>query len=102
MKIDLANFGGPVYTGRPRGVAARKKLKLDGVPKAGEVVEVTIPDSTYTMTSSYFLGLFGPSVRLCGSKGAFLTMFNFSGPDRVLARLDDWVDRALREKGTLI
>jgi hypothetical protein len=42
--IDFARLGGPVYIGRPKGEAARKKLNVasfDG--DANVVVEVGIP-----------------------------------------------------------
>lgn len=101
MIIDFEKLGMPVFTGRPRGEEARKKLGLDSIDQKGEVVEVKIPQGIYTLTSSYFLGLFGPSVRKYGKKSEFLQHYHFFAPERVSGRLEEWVDRALREKGSL-
>lgn len=99
--IDFNSMGMPVFTGRPRGEAARRKYRLDDLDSAKESVEVIIPDEVYTITSSYFLGLFGPSIRNYGSKSDFIAHYNFQAPERVMGRLDEWVDRALREKGRI-
>ena len=96
MVIDFGKLGMPVFTGRDRGQNARKDLKLDMVPH-GEIVEVRIPDETYAVTSSFFLGLFGPSVRELGGEG-FAKQFRFTGPEFVLNKIEDWVLRALRDK----
>jgi hypothetical protein len=101
MSIEFEKLGMPVFTGRPRGVALRKKLKLDSVDEVGERVSVDIPEDVYTVTSSFFLGLFGPSVRHYGSKNDFLCHYSFKAPERVASRLDEWVDRALRDKGAI-
>ncbi|AIF48203.1 hypothetical protein [Dyella japonica] len=96
MVIDFENLGMPVFTGRDRGQKARHDLKLDSLA-AGEVVQVRIPEETYAVTSSYFLGLFGPSVRELGGEG-FEKQFQFSGPDFILSKIPDWIQRALRDK----
>jgi hypothetical protein len=96
MVIDFSKLGMPVFTGRDRGQKARKELKLDELP-LDEVVEVLIPDDTYAVTSSYFLGLFGPSVRELGGEG-FERQFQFKGPDFIVSKIQDWVMRALRDK----
>lgn len=101
MIIDFEKLGMPVFTGRPRGEDARRKLGLDLVDQGGGTVEVIIPQDIYTLTSSYFLGLFGPSVRKYGRKSEFLEHYRFKAPPRVSERLDEWVDRALRDKGAL-
>lgn len=100
MKINFQDLGMPVFTGRTRGAEARKRLGLDGVSE-DMVVEISIPDDTYAITSSYFLGLFGPSVRRAGSKDAFLAHFKFKGPEHILETLDDLVTRALRDQKEL-
>jgi len=79
-KVDLSQVAGPVYTGRDRGEQLRLKYDLDRLDEGGTVVEVLIPDSTYTVSSSFFLGLFGPSVRKCGSVVGFREKFRFKAP----------------------
>jgi ribosomal protein L31 len=81
LTVDLSSVSGPVYSGRDRGEALRKKYNLDMTEDAADVVEVVIPIATYTISSSFFLGLFGPSVRKCGSVDNFERKFNFRGPE---------------------
>lgn len=96
MKINFADLGMPVFTGRSRGEESRRRIGLDNLPD-GEVVDVVIPEEVYTITSSYFLGLFGPSVRKAGSREKFLEKFRFNAPPHIQEKLGDLVTRALRE-----
>lgn len=102
MSIDFKDMGMPVFTGRKRGKLAREKLKLAQLDVAPETVEVRIPEETYTVSNSYFLGLFGPSVRTLGGREGFLKHYQFHGPHRVLGKLDDWIEDALRRSDELI
>ena len=99
MKIEFAKLGMPVFTGRDRGENARKALKLDDVTVA-DSVDVVIPEDVYTVTSSYFLGLFGPSIRSLGLE-KFQEVFHFSVPDFLRERVSEWSLRAVREKRDL-
>lgn len=100
MKIDFNELGMPVFTGRSRGVESRKRLGLDHL-STNEVVDVQIPAGVYTITSSYFLGLFGPSVRTAGSRERFLEQFRFVAPPHIEEKLGDLITRALREQQEL-
>ena len=64
--IDFGRIEGPVYTGRDRGASLRRDLDVDAMDSTNAPVEVRIPKSTYTISSSFFLGLFGPSVVRAG------------------------------------
>jgi hypothetical protein len=94
--VDLRKIEGPVYTGRDRGEALRVKFEMDKLDKQAEVVEVVIPDSTYTVSSSFFLGLFGPSVRICGSVGEFKAKFRFKAPEFLLPVIEGHAALALQ------
>lgn len=96
MIIDFANLGMPVFTGRDRGQKARLDLGLDQLAP-NELVKVVIPENTYAVTSSFFLGLFGPSVRSLGGEG-FQEKFKFEGPAFICDKVPDWIMRALRDK----
>lgn len=98
--IDFELLGMPVFTGRSRGLADRKKLRLDQLDQAQDNVVVRIPQGVYTVTSSYFLGLFGESIRFLGRDG-FLTHYIFEAPTHVAQKIDDWIARALRNKKSL-
>jgi hypothetical protein len=96
--IDFKDIDGLVYTGRDRGERLRSEFKLDELDAAGEVVEVDIPDNAYTISSSFFLGLFGPSVVGAGSKEAFLRRYHFKAPDFLNEVMDTYVSRALQNR----
>lgn len=99
MIIDFSELGGPVYSGRPRGAALRAKYLLDEVDRDVEaVVDVSVPDKTYSMTSSFFLGLFGPSVVQAGSREAFFRKYHFRAKPVLQNAFVDYVDVALQTK----
>lgn len=96
--IDLSKFNGPVYTGRQRGEMLRESLHLDQVDAGGASVEVLVPAETYTVSSSFFLGLFGPSVVKAGSKDAFYKLYHFKSPAFLQEVMDGYVARALQTR----
>jgi hypothetical protein len=96
--IDFSKYNGPVYTGRDRGQRLRAQLNLDAVDNGAETVDVSIPDSTYTVTSSFFLGLFGPSVVKAGSKDQFFAKYRFKLPAFLRPDVDGYVARALQTR----
>lgn len=98
--VDFSKIEGPVYTGRDRGEALRTKWKLDELERGDEVVLVVIPDSTYTVSSSFFLGLFGPSVRSLGMD-KFWKKFQFRAPSPLMPLLRAHASRALQGRQLL-
>lgn len=96
--IDLAKYNGPVYTGRARGELLRESLHLDAMDAEGTPVRVLVPTETYTVSSSFFLGLFGPSVVKAGSKEAFYNRYNFQAPSFLKEVMDGYVARALQTR----
>lgn len=99
--IDFANFGGPVYAGRPKGERARLSLGLDAEDRRQSVVTVTIPADTYSLNSSFFLGLFGPSVTYFSSREKFLEKYSFRAADFIMEEVERGIDRALSEVSPL-
>lgn len=100
VSIDLSIFNGPVYAGRARGEKARQLVKLDQIDESATSVEVTVPESTYSVTSSFFLGMFGPSVVKAGSREEFVKRFHFTSPSFLKSDFDEYISYAL-EKRTL-
>ena len=96
--IDLAKFNGPVYTGRQRGELLRRSLQLDELDTAGSPIDVIVPEGTYTVSSSFFLGLLGPSVVKAGSKDAFYSRYHIKAPDFLYEVMDGYVARALQTR----
>lgn len=93
LRIDFAELGGPVYIGRARGRKAREQLGLEEFDEGDRVVKVLIPDGTYALNSSYFLGLFGPSIRRAGSISEFKSKYPILAPPHLRASLDDYIIR---------
>jgi hypothetical protein len=96
--IDFGRIEGPVYTGRDRGASLRRDLDVDTMDSNNSPVEVRIPTSTYTISSSFFLGLFGPSVVRAGTKEAFYRRFHFDSPEFLREVMDGYVLRALQSR----
>lgn len=96
--INLADYNpkdGRVFTGRAHGEQLRTRLNLDQDDQTdGLNVTVIVPANTLSLNSSFFLGLFGPSVRTLGKDG-FYTRYTFEGPDRVRRNVETGVRRAL-------
>lgn len=99
--IDFGKLEGPVFTGRPRGEQLRALFNVDTIDSDDTVVEVNIPEATYSISSSFILGLFGKSVVRAGSKQAFYSKFHFQANSLFRDVVDSCVSRALQEK-TLI
>lgn len=103
LVIDFANLGGPVYIGREKGEAARKKLHLEILDSDKEMSAiVTIPATTYSINSSFFLGLFGPSIRAAGTREAFLNKFTFKCSTEEMKSVESGIQRALLEHSYLL
>lgn len=101
MSINFGKLGGPVFVGRPNGERARAKLGIAELDKSKDPIEVVVPDTTYSINSSYFLGMFGSSVVTFGSKEAFFTHYRFKAPPVLMEAIEKHADRALREQGIL-
>jgi len=99
--IDFAKLGGPVFTGRTRGEELRKILSVEELDDTDTAVEVKIPDSTYAVSSSFILGLFGKSVVRAGTKQDFYKKYKFTSNLMFKDIIDSCVTRALQEKRIL-
>jgi hypothetical protein len=97
--IDFGTLEGPVFTGRPRGELLRKRLHVEEFDDSDDTqVEVLIPASTYSVSSSFILGLFGKSVVRAGSKERFYQKYHFKSTPLFMGIIDSCVTRALQEK----
>lgn len=95
-KIDFSEVEGPVYTGRHRGERLRADLALDAMDAGNGQVKVLIPASIYSISSSFFLGMFGPSIVRLGTKEAFYAKYDFQVSEFLRGILDTYVYRALQ------
>jgi len=62
---------------------------------------VVVPDGTYSVNSSFFLGMFGPSISHFGSRDAFLEHYPLEAPTHVRDSLEELIDRTLTSRGPL-
>ncbi len=69
-----------VFAGREAGQACREFFKLDELDKVGTEIRVTIPEEVYSVNASFFLGMFGDSIRSLG-KDRFRSRYHFVGKD---------------------
>lgn len=94
--IDLNDYinGKKVLSGREKGIKIREKLKLDEEDQKIESIQILIPQEIYSFNSSYFLGLFGKSVRKFG-KEKFLEKYVFVCSNIIMMNINDGIDDAL-------
>ena len=64
-------------SGRDLGFKQRKYHKLDELEENNDTIEIKVADNIIFLSSSFFLGMFGDSVRKCGSKEKFKEKFIF-------------------------
>lgn len=100
--IDLGKYRSGksrVFAGRARGAAVRAQTTVETLDTEEGDVQVVIPDDVLVVNTSFFLGLFGDSVRQLGASG-FRDKYNFIGPirDEIIA---DGIEQALREQSPL-
>ncbi len=94
--IDFTRFDGPLYSSRSRGERARITAGLDALDKQDCKVKIVLPKNFLTITSSFFLGMFGKSIQACNSRDVFLQKFDFTAlPESLIKQLPMWIDRAL-------
>lgn len=87
------NDRAPYISGKERGESARRFFKLDESDGIAETVEVVIPDHVKSISSSFALGLFSPSVKRLGSVDAFSTHYRFAGDNRVVKQIFSALNR---------
>ena len=89
-KIDLKDYieSKKVLAGRTNGEDIRKKINL-------EKIEIIIPNDVFSFNSSYFLGMFGESVKKLG-KEKFEEKYQFNTKNEsIRMNIKDGIDEAL-------
>ena len=102
VEIDLARHrsqGSHLLSGRDRGISVRADERLDDRDREKGSVTVAVPEDIYSINTSFFLGLFGPSVRKLGSREAFLGHYKFVCTPLLLEDVERGIREALK-KGT--
>lgn len=90
-------------SGYERGVAARVLFHLDELDREAEPVRVVVPREVYTLTPSFFQGMFSESVRaLGGDRSAFLAHYRFDASAVVMRQIDRGIETSSMRRGHLL
>ncbi len=85
-----------IFSGRDSGKSARIRLEVERAERADERITVRIPPDALAVNLSFFLGLFGPSVRKYGAEG-FRHIYTFEGKPVHLKSVEEGIRKALLE-----
>ena len=104
MKVDFdayfQKYKLKVLAGRIEGAEYRKELHLDKIDKEIEStevkIEINIPQYFLSITSSFFLGCFGKSIRNLG-ESKFRERYIFTCDDALRTGIEDGISRALND-----
>ena len=89
-----------VFSGRDRAGLIRKEIDFDKLLTNCESIQISIPDDIYSINTSFFLGLFGSTVRRLGEE-KFRKRFKFICSETIKNDLEEGIDRALKEKSVI-
>ncbi|HSU56404.1 MAG TPA: hypothetical protein VLT36_20260 [Candidatus Dormibacteraeota bacterium] len=102
--IDLGQYHEPgtiLLSGRPKGVALRQRLNLDKLDRQQDVqVEVIVPREIVSLNSSFFSGLFGPSIREMGEY-VFRSKYAFTCQPQIKEDVEAGIREALNRANPL-
>lgn len=88
-------------SGHDRGVAAREKYGLQQIDDAGEMVVIRSPVDLYTITPSFFQGMFAESVRAAGGREQFLARYKFDADPVVLRQIESGIETSLMKRRSI-
>jgi hypothetical protein len=89
-----------VFSGRQRGKHWRRVFGLDHLDRQPGTIVVKIPRDVFSVNMSFFLGLFGESVRGLTREG-FEAKYQFDCDPVLLPSIRQGVERALKESSAL-
>jgi len=89
-----------VFAGRERGRYWRDAFKLDHLDQMPEAVEVVIPRDIIAVNISFFLSMFGKSVRDLG-KDRFREHYRFVCNDDLVPLIDLGIEQAVKKSSAL-
>jgi hypothetical protein len=89
-----------VFAGRERGKHWRREFRLDDLDKSEQQIEVVIPEDIEAVNISFFLSMFGKSVRSLG-KDRFRERYKFHCSSDLLPLIDLGIDQAVKSSSAL-
>ena len=84
-----------VLSGRDLGYHLRNKIKLSEYDLDSNKYKIIFPDNIISISTSFFLALFGESVRKCGSREQFLDKYIFECSENMMINVNDGIVDAL-------
>lgn len=89
-----------VFAGRERGKYWRKEFALDDLDNAPDPVQVMIPNDIIAVNISFFLSMFGKSVRKLG-KDRFRSHYLFRCNRELIPLIELGIDQAVKTSSAL-
>jgi len=89
-----------VFAGRERGKYWRQRFRLDELDQTSETIEVVIPEDIISLNISFFLNLFGDSIRKLG-RDEFNKHYIFKSDPILRPLIDQGIDQALKRSNAL-
>ncbi len=86
-----------VLSGRDLGNQIRKYFKLDSCDNDDKKYEVIFPDNIISISTSFFLAVFGESVRKCKTKEKFEEKYSFKVNNNLKLNINDGIKDALND-----
>lgn len=84
-----------VLYGKELGTDMRKYFELDEKDSNNEKYEVIFPKNIISIMTSFFLAMFGESVKNIGTKDKFISKYNFSKNINLKLNIDDGISDVL-------
>ncbi len=89
-----------VFAGRERGRYWRTKFKLDELDNGTVPIRVLVPEDILSLNISFFLNLFGDSIRKLGRE-RFRAHYIFENDPILTPVIDQGIDQALKSSSAL-
>jgi hypothetical protein len=90
-----------VFSGRERGKYWRQQFRLDELDRGQGNVVVLVPEDILSINLSFFLSLFGESVRLLGPD-EFRHKYEFSSDPSLKPLIEQGIEQALKKSNVLL
>lgn len=104
IELNELTRNGEVHnlSGHDRGQAARQKFRIAELDATEEAVVVNVPSYVYTITPSFFQGMFAESVRHLGDRDRFLARYSFRADPVVLQQIDKGIRASLMNRRAIL
>ncbi len=92
--------GSRVFSGREEGKSSRSFHDLDNKDKDDNNYKIVFPNNVLALNTSFFLGMFGNSVRYLG-KERFLEKYQFDTKSAIIRSVENGIIRAMKSSDPL-